>query len=75
MKNHNYFEYYLNKNLYWFLTHKQGTTKYAMSSSICQAAIHNGDVAASNGGSLTFNIIDFTDKNFYGSAQHGIESS
>ena len=46
-----------------------------MSSSICQAAIHNGDVAASNGGSLTFNIIDFTDKNFYGSAQHGIESS
>ena len=55
-------------------THVWGTHTYRMSSSICQAAIHDGKVAPDNGGSLMFNFVNFVDETFVGSLQHGIQS-
>ncbi|CBY39582.1 unnamed protein product, partial [Oikopleura dioica] len=52
-----------------------GTTKYALESSICQAAIHDSRVQAHNGGTVSFQFIENKEENtFKGSEAHGIVS-
>jgi len=52
-----------------------GTEKYKLQSSVCQSAIHDGKIAGQNGGSVTIQYFPFSDHQFTGSTQHGIESS
>ena len=54
-------------------THVIGTNKYALESSVCQAAIHNGRTTGHNGGSVTVKFID-DNQPYTGSYGHGITS-
>ena len=56
-------------------THVWGTQSYRMSSSICQAAIHDGKVVPGNGGSVQFSFVKMVDQKFKGSINHGITSN
>ena len=52
-----------------------GTQKYALESSVCQAAIHDGRIAPHSGGSVTFKLdAKVPSDGFKGSEQHGIFS-
>ena len=52
-----------------------GTQKYALESSVCQAAIHDGRIAPHSGGSITFKLdAKVPESGFAGSEQHGIFS-
>merc|ERR1711892_644830 len=52
-----------------------GTSKYALESSVCQAAIHDGRIASHSGGSVTFKLnAKVPSAGFVGSEQHAIFS-